>query len=338
MRTRSMRKNFEAWTAVAVLGAIALIPFLTRNEFVLSTFTLIFIMAIFAVGFDLMFGALGMVSFGHSAFLGVGGYALAVATQSFDLPFSAGLALSVATGSIAAWLVSYFAIRVSGIFFALVTLALSQLLFILADSKFRAITGGADGLPGVARPSVAGLDFYDPAVFYVFVAVIYVAVMAGVACLRASSLGALVHALRQNEIRCEHLGANPHSIRQIVFTMSGGLSGLAGGLLASSTMYMNSQMLHWTTSGDVIIMTLFGGSGTLFGPLAGVFLFEVLKEFLSGQTEYWHGILGFIFILATIWLPRGVYGSIQHRVESIEEPQSAARPEPKETLDSKVLT
>jgi branched-chain amino acid transport system permease protein len=320
-----MRYNFDVWVAGAVVCSLIVVPLLAPTEFVLSTLTLILILSVFAAGFDLMFGSLGMVSFGHSAFLGVGGYALAIAMQAFGWPFSMSLGIAVAIGAATAWLVSYFALRVSGIFFALVTLALSQLLFILADSKLRSITGGADGLPGVQPPSLGNIDFYDPLVFYIFVALIYVGVMALIACLRTSPLGQLIQALRQNEIRCEHLGANPHGIRQVVFILSGALSGLAGGLLASFTMYVNSQMLHWTTSGDVIIMTLLGGSGTLFGPLAGVLLFEVLKEVLSRHTEYWHGLLGLVFILATIWLPRGVMGTIQEQLEGLRERKVVAR-------------
>lgn len=309
--------RFDRWVGALVCALIVVLPLVTRDDFLLNLATLVMIWSIFAVGFDLVFGALGMASFGHASFLGVGGYALAIGTQRLGLPFSAAILSAIVLGAASAWLISFFALRVSGIFFALVTLALSQLLYILADSKLRSFTGGADGLPGVDRPSFAGIDFFNSLNFYGYVGVIFLLVLLGVAILRASPFGRVVSGIQQNEIRCEQLGCDVQRVRQIIFVVSGGISGLAGALLASLLMYVNPQMLHWTTSGDVIIMTLLGGAGTLWGPVAGVLLFEVLKEWLSGKTPYWYGILGLIFILATIYCPRGVLGEIQHRLRMV---------------------
>lgn len=306
--------RFNLLAGAVCAAAVIALPFFTRSDFVLNLATLVMVWAIFAVGFDLVFGSLGMVSFGHASFLGLGGYALAISTQSHGAPFSAGLVFAVALGGAGAWLMSFFALRMSGIFFALVTLALSQLLYILADSKLRGLTSGADGIPGVGRPGLAGIDFFDSVNFYIFVAVLFALVMLGSALLRRSSLGRVIQAVQQNEIRCEQLGYDVHRLRQIVFIASGAVSGLAGGLLGSLLMYVNPQMLYWTTSGDVIIMTLLGGAGTLWGPVAGVLIFEVLKEWMSSKTQYWYGIFGAIFILATIYFPKGVLGEIQHRL------------------------
>jgi len=302
---------------VGALGALALlaIALFSRDDFILSLATLIMIWGIFAVGFDLVFGTLGMASFGHASFLGLGGYALAIVMQRWDWPFSAGLAAAVAVGALGAWLMSFFALRVSGIFFALVTLALSQLLYILADSKLRDLTGGADGIPGVGRPDVWGVDFYDSLYFYLFVVAIFALVMLGVALLRASPFGRMTKAVAQNEIRCEQLGCNVHGLRQMVCIISGAVSGLAGALLGSLLMYVSPQMLHWATSGDVIIMTLLGGAGTLWGPVAGVMVFELLKEWISTRTIYWYGILGLFFVCMTIWFPRGMLGELQWRLQ-----------------------
>ena len=252
-----------------------------------------------------------MVSFGHATFLGVGGYAVALATQKYGLPFSVGVGLAISVGAAFALLFSFFALRVSGIFFALVTLALSQLIFILADSKLRGFTGGSDGISGVERPSFLDIDFYDPVHYYWFVLGVYALVMLVVISLRSSPFGRVIAAIRGNETRADQLGFNVNRYKQITFVISGGLSGLAGALLASLLMYMNPQMLHWTTSGDVIIMTLLGGSGSLWGATVGVIAFEVLKEWLSSWTEYWYGVLGLVFILATIFFPRGIVGELE---------------------------
>jgi branched-chain amino acid transport system permease protein len=312
------------------LAVVVAIPLFSSSDFVLNVATLVMVWAIFAVGFDLVFGALGMVSFGHATFLGLGGYTLAILMQRYGLPFSVGLAAAVVIGALGAWLMSFFALRVSGIFFALVTLALSQLLYILADSKLRSFTGGADGMPGVGRPDVFGINFFSSLNFYVFVAVIFALVMCGIALLRASPFGRVIKGIQQNEIRCEQLGYDVQRLRRLTFVVSGGVGGLAGALLASLLLFVNPQMLHWTTSGDVIIMTLLGGAGTLWGPVLGVLIFEVLREWLSSKTQYWYGILGLVFIIATIYLPRGIVGELQrlmrrHPPTKVAPPDSALR-------------
>ncbi|WP_050465713.1 branched-chain amino acid ABC transporter permease [Herbaspirillum autotrophicum] len=305
--------RFDLLAGLLLIPVIAVLPFLTHDDFYLNLATLIMIWSIFAVGFDFVFGSLGMVSFGHASFLGIGGYAVALGTQRLGLQFEAGVLLAMMAAAACAWLYSFFALRVSGIFFSLVTLSLSQLLYILADSKLREWTGGADGLPGVARPELLGIDFFDPVNFYWYAAGMFALVMIVIAILRNSPFGRVVMAIQQNEIRTQHLGYNTHRIKQITFLISGAISGLAGALLGSLLMYVNPQMLHWGTSGDVIIMTLLGGSGTLWGPVAGVAIFEILKEWLSGRTQYWYGILGVIFILATLYFPKGVLGELQAR-------------------------
>lgn len=303
--------RFDIYFGLLLAVGAVLLPFSQPGETTIYLITLVLIWAIFAIGFDFVFGSLGMVSFGHASFLGAGGYALALATQKYGLPFFWGTGMAIVAGAAFALVFSFFALRVSGIFFALVTLALSQLVFILADSKLRALTGGADGIAGVARPSLLGIDFYEPVNYYWFVLVIYVIVMLLVISLRSSPFGRVIAGIRNNETRADQLGFNVNRYKQVTFIISGALSGLAGALLASQMMYMNPQMLHWGTSGDVIIMTLLGGSGSLWGPTVGVFAFEVLKDWLSGMTEYWYGLLGLAFILMTIFFPKGIMGGVE---------------------------
>ncbi|WP_028601358.1 branched-chain amino acid ABC transporter permease [Ottowia thiooxydans] len=303
--------RFDIYFGLMLAVTGILLPFVHPEEALIQLVTLSAIWAIFAIGFDFVFGALGMVSFGHATFLGVGGYAVALATQKYGFSFFTGAGLAIVLGAAFALLFSFFALRVSGIFFALVTLALSQLIFILADSKLRAFTGGTDGISGVERPNLFGIDFYDPVNYYWFVLGVYTLVMLAVISLRSSPFGRVIASIRSNETRADQLGFNVNRYKQITFVISGGLSGLAGALLASLLMYMNPQMLHWTTSGDVIIMTLLGGSGTLWGATVGVIVFEVLKEWLSGWTKYWYGVLGLVFILATIFFPRGIVGGLE---------------------------
>lgn len=303
--------RFDICFGLMLAVAGILLPFIHPGETLIQLITLAAIWAIFAIGFDFVFGSLGMVSFGHATFLGVGGYAVALATQRYGISFFGGAGLAIVLGAAFALLFSFFALRVSGIFFALVTLALSQLIYILADSKLRGFTGGSDGISGVERPNLLGIDFYDPVNYYWFVLGTYALVMLTAISLRSSPFGRVIESIRSNEIRADQLGFDVNRYKQITFVISGGLSGLAGALLASLLMYMNPQMLHWTTSGDVIIMTLLGGSGSLWGATVGVIVFEVLKEWLSSWTEYWYGFLGLVFILVTIFFPRGIVGELE---------------------------
>jgi branched-chain amino acid transport system permease protein len=298
--------------ATLVMVMIA-VPFLEPGEETLNLVSLILVWGLFAVGFDIVFGVTGMLSFGHGALFGVGGYALTLLTSRYGVPFMAALFVGGIAGAIVAFAFSLFALRVSGLFFSLLTLALAQLLFILASTKLRAITGGLDGIPGVPRPVMFGIDFYANNNFYLVLVAIFLLGIGIAGLLRISAFGVALRAVQANDVRAEQLGFNVQRLRQWAFMVSGFYAGLSGGLLASLMFYVSPQMLHWTTSGDVVIMTLLGGKGTLLGPVFGAAVFEILKEKLSQATEHWYGVLGIVFILTTIFLPRGIAGLFARR-------------------------
>lgn len=291
-----------------IIAAMIIVPFFLPGEQWVNLVSLILIWALFAIGFDLVFGVTGMLSFGHAALLGTGGYALTVLTLSYGVGFLPGLVAAALAGALLAFCMGLFALRVSGLFFALLTLALAQMMYILASNKLRALTGGVDGLPGVPRPDLFGVNFYDNRNYYVFVVVVFLIGLAVMALLRASPFGRALRAVQANDLRAAQLGHNVHALRQSAFVVSGAYAGVAGALLASLMFYISPQMLHWSTSGDVLIMTVLGGKGTLLGPILGVAVFELLKEELSQVTQYWYGILGLIFIFATIFLRNGLAG------------------------------
>jgi branched-chain amino acid transport system permease protein len=293
---------------VVIIAAMIAIPFFLPSEQWVNLVSLILIWALFAIGFDLVFGVTGMLSFGHAAMLGTGGYALTVLTLSCQLAFLPALLAAAVTGALLAFCMGLFALRVSGLFFALLTLALAQMMYILASNKLRALTGGVDGIPGVPRPDLFGVNFYDNRNYYAFIVVVFLIGLAVMALLRASPFGRALRAVQANDTRASQLGHNVHALRQSAFVVSGAYAGISGALLASLMFYISPQMLHWTTSGDVLIMTVLGGKGTLLGPILGVAVFELLKEELSQVTQYWYGILGLIFIFATIFLRNGIAG------------------------------
>jgi len=289
-----------------VVAAMIVFAAVSKSEESLNLISLILIWGLFAIGFDLIFGMAGMLSFGHAAMFGAGGYALALLAPQFG--FVPSLLVAAVAGAVLAFLLSIFALRVSGLFFSLLTLALAQLVYILASTKLRAFTGGLDGIPGVLRPALFGVDFFNNRNYFYFLVVVFVIGVAIMAVLRVSPFGSALKAVQANDVRAEQIGYNVQRLRQCAFMISGAYAGVSGALLASLMFYVSPQMLHWSTSGDVLIMTLLGGKGTLLGPVLGVAVFEVLKEELSQFTEHWYGILGIVFILCTIFLPKGIAG------------------------------
>ena len=299
---------FRLDQALMAVGVAAMIVFaaVSKSEESLNLISLILIWGLFAIGFDLIFGMAGMLSFGHAAMFGAGGYALALLAP--HLGFVPSLLVAAVAGAVLAFLLSVFALRVSGLFFSLLTLALAQLVYILASTKLRAFTGGLDGIPGVLRPALFGVDFFNNRNYFYFLVVVFVIGVAIMGVLRVSPFGSALKAVQANDVRAEQIGYNVQRLRQCAFMISGAYAGVSGALLASLMFYVSPQMLHWSTSGDVLIMTLLGGKGTLLGPVLGVAVFEVLKEELSQFTEHWYGILGIVFILCTIFLPKGIAG------------------------------
>ncbi|HEV7415257.1 MAG TPA: branched-chain amino acid ABC transporter permease [Tianweitania sediminis] len=291
-----------------IVAAMIVMAWLIPGEEWINLVSLILIWALFAIGFDLVFGVAGMLSFGHAAMFGVGGYALTNLALFYGWDFMSALAAAAVFGAVLAFALSIFALRVSGIFFSLLTLALAQLIYIVASNRLREWTGGLDGIAGVPRPELFGIDFYDNRNFFLFLVVVFLVGLAIMAVLRASPYGRALRAVQANDVRASQLGYNVQRLRQSAFVISGAYSGVAGALLASSLFYISPQMLHWTTSGDVLIMTVLGGKGTLLGPVIGVAVFELLKEQLSQYTQYWYGILGLVFIFATIFLKSGIAG------------------------------
>ncbi|MBO0333151.1 branched-chain amino acid ABC transporter permease [Sneathiella sp. CAU 1612] len=302
----------NAQRLMALIVAIVIsVPLMFPEGHSIGMVNAILIWSIFAIGFDLVFGVAGMLSFGHAAFFGVGAYTLSLLTMRMGWDFLPALGAAGVIGGALALVFSYFAIRVSGLFFALLTLALSQLIYIMAGTKLRMLTGGVDGIAGVPRPDLFGIDFYDDGNYYFFLLALFVLALLISGLIRISPLGQALKAIKSNEVRAEQIGFNVQRLQRSVFTISGIYAGVSGGLLASLIFYVGPQMLHWSTSGDVVIMVLLGGMGTLFGPILGVAIFEIMREWLSTQTSHWYGILGLIFIISTIGMPKGIAGLIQ---------------------------
>ncbi|MDF1749624.1 MAG: branched-chain amino acid ABC transporter permease [Alphaproteobacteria bacterium] len=267
---------------------------------------LILIWSLFAIGFDLVFGVAGILSFGHAAFFGGGAYCYAILTLDYGVPGMAALAAATCVGASLAAIFGAIALRVSGVFVALTTLALAQLMHHLIEVKLKGITGGTDGLAGVPRPEFFGINFYDDLNYLVLVAGLFLLASLANAVIRHSPFGEVLRAVRQSETRAEQLGYDIRFYKVAAFSISGAYAGLAGGLLGALMMFVGPDMTRWMTSGDVLIMTVLGGRGTFAGPVLGVILFETLKESASALSNHWYGVLGIVFVLVTLFMPGGV--------------------------------
>jgi len=306
------------WWPLLALGLLA-VPVFVRHDGILFFVTYVMIWAMFALAYDLAFGLSGLLSIGHAAFFGIGGYTLAALTLRHGWGFEPALLAGAVLAGLSASLFGMVALRLSGIFFALTTLALGQLAMIASDTVLAPLTGGQDGIAGVPRPALFGLDFFVTEYFLVYVIFFFMLTLAIVALIRASPFGQVMVAIRTNELRASQLGFNVKYFKITVLIVSGFLSGLAGGLLASQIFFINSGILHWALSGDIVIMVLMGGAGTLFGPVLGAIAFEGMKEWLSQFTDHWRGIMGLIFVLFVIFLPDGLAGLIKRTWARLRE-------------------
>jgi branched-chain amino acid transport system permease protein len=280
---------------------------------------MILIYGLYALGFNLLFGYLGLLSFGHSALFGTGAYLCGISIVRFGLPWYAAIGTGTLSGGIMALAMGALAIRTRGIYFAMVTMALSQCVYYVfyqgADW-----TGGENGLRGVnvGLINLFGwhLDFLDPVTRYYVVAAFVIAALYVLSRILASPFGAVIEAVRENEARARACGYNVTMTRLLAFVMSGGFCGLAGALLALHISTVPIETLHYDTSGLVVVMCLLGGMGTFFGPFIGAAIFLLLDNIVSVWTEHWQLFAGLAFTLCVLFFPRGVWGTLTGRLKS----------------------
>ena len=296
----------------AALAAAALLLFPLLMPFKAIAVNIV-VEGLFAVGFNFLYGYLGLLSFGHAALLGGGAYACGIAIVRFGWPWWAALAAGTLGGTAIAAAIGALAIRTRGIYFAMVTLALAQCLYFIAYQA-TGWTGGENGLRGVnvAAIDLAGLriDIVDPLRRYYFVAAFVIAALFALSRILASPFGAVMEAVRENEARARACGYDIRATRWLAFVLSGGFCGLAGALQAIHLGIVPVETLYYTTSGLVVMMTLLGGAGTFFGPFIGAGLFEMLEELVSLWTVHWQLVVGIVFVACVLFFPRGVWGTL----------------------------
>lgn len=279
--------------------------------------TQILIAALMAIAFNLLLGTTGLLSFGQAAFYGVGAYTVGLLLTKTALGTLPALGCSIVTSALAAGIIGFFCIRLSGVHFAMLTLAFGQLLFAVAF-KWYGFTGGDNGIQGIpVRPlSLAGLASIDigstKAMYYFVLAVTGLAV-AVLRRVRSSPFGATLKAVRENDQRASYLGINVTLYRWSSFVIAGAFTGLAGALYALTEKAISPEIIHWTKSADPVLMTIIGGIYTFVGPAVGAVVLIVLNSYIVAWTEYWALVLGMVLLLLVLLLPGGVIGFVNEK-------------------------
>ncbi len=325
----------EAATALALLAAPWLLPPLGIAP---GTVNQILVWGLFGIGFDIVFGYTGLLSFGQSAFYGTGGVVAAYLLTN-DLMESVPLALVVGTisATIVGVLVGVIALRRTGIYFAMITVAIAEMFFFLENSPLSAWTGGENGLPGVPTPRIEiggfSLSVGTGWSMYWFLAAIYfIGIVVGLRIVR-SPVGAIFAAIRDNPGRAAALGHSVGLYKLAAFVIAAAYAGLAGGLLGVLQGFMPPDAFTFDTSGQLVMQTAIGGTGTLFGPLVGAAVWLFLRDFLQsalGLGSAWKLVLGVVFVLLVFFLRHGLIGGLKdlyalalHRRASEEAPEES---------------
>ena len=303
--------NFIARHRVgAVTLALLVFPLLMPYE-ALAINILIF--GLYAVGFNLLFGYTGMLSFGHAAFLGVGSYLCGIAIVSFGLPWIAAIGVGVAASALVGLVIGFLAIRTRGIYFSMVTLALGQIVY-YAFYKAERWTGGENGLRGINIKAVDlfgwQLDMVNPTTKYYVLLVFVVAALWFVSRVLNSPFGAVIEAIRENEKRAAACGYHVARAKLLVFVLSAAVCGLAGALRAIHLSIVPIDSLHYLQSGQAVMMCLLGGMGTFFGPFVGAAVFLYLEDAATAVTTHWMAVVGLVFMGFVLFMPKGIWGTL----------------------------
>jgi branched-chain amino acid transport system permease protein len=301
--------------SLAVAAAV-LVAFLIAAPYVLYP---VFLMkalcfALFACAFNLLLGYVGLLSFGHALYFGWASYVAAYAAKSWGLSPELAILTGTATAAGLGIIAGVVAIRRQGIYFAMITLALAQMMYLVAlRVKF---TGGEDGIQAVPRGRLFGLvDLSNEMNMYVFVLIVVLAALFLIYRIIDSPFGEVLRAIRENELRTISLGYNTDRYKLTAFILSATLAGLAGATKALVFQLASLTDVHWTMSGEVVLMTLVGGLGTVFGPIVGAFLIVAMENYLAPFGQWVLVIQGAIFVVCVLVFRRGIVGELAHRLK-----------------------
>jgi branched-chain amino acid transport system permease protein len=331
---RRRRFLVETLTAICLIAAPFVLPYLGSAP---NTVNRILVWGLFGIGFDILFGYTGLLSFGQSALYGTGGFVAAYLLTRAGFPY---VVLALVIGTIAAaavgYLVGLIALRRTGIYFAMITVAISEVFYFVEFNPLSEWTGGENGLPGVPTPTLdlgfTTVHFTTGWALYPFLAFCYfIGIVIALRIVR-SPVGVVLSAIRENPLRAAAVGHNVHGYKLAAFVIAAAYAGLAGGLLGVLQAFMPPEAFTFDTSGQLVMQTAIGGRGTLFGPLLGAGVWLFLQDFLQaslGLGATWKLVLGLVFVLLVFFLRQGLIGGIRDFYDFLSA-RRAARAEPVE--------
>jgi branched-chain amino acid transport system permease protein len=295
-------------TAAAIMVALLVVaPFVLYPIFLMKALCF----ALFACAFNLLIGYVGLVSFGHALYFGWASYLAAYAAKTWGLPPELALLTGTATAAALGAIAGVIAIRRQGIYFAMITLALAQMMYLVALRV--KLTGGEDGIQAVPRGRLFGIfNLSDETTMYVFVLVVVLAAFFFIYRIVNSPFGEVLKAIRENEQRAISLGYSTDRYKLVAFILSAALAGLAGSMKALVFQLASLTDVHWNMSGEVVLITLVGGLGTIFGPVVGAFFIVALENYLAPFGQWVLVIQGVIFVVCVVVFRRGIIGELAH--------------------------
>lgn len=319
----------ESYINAGLTFVLVLVPFwawATGETYILTLCTKVAILALAGVGLNIALGLGGLVSFGHAAFFGIGGYAMGILAshaQVFDPIMEWPVLINgtksmpviwivaMVSAGLAALLIGALSLRTSGVYFIMITLAFAQMLYYFTIGW--PAYGGEDGLSIYLRNSFPGLNTLVPVQFLILSYVVLGLALWFSARLARSSFGLALTAARQNADRVETVGIAPYRLRLVAFVISGAITGLAGAMFADLNRFISPTMFSWHTSGEIMIFVILGGVGRLYGPVAGAALFILLEHLLGGVSDYWKIFLGALLLAVVLFARGGLIGTLARR-------------------------
>ncbi|MGB9867094.1 MAG: branched-chain amino acid ABC transporter permease [Bacillota bacterium] len=300
----------QRWTntllAVAALF-VAAFPLVANSRYLVNLLSLILIWSILAMSLDLLVGYMGLSSLGHAGFFGAAAYCAGIMSSRFHLSFTQAFAVSVVFSALLALLFGFLTTRTSGVTFSMVNLSLGMVIWGLAY-RWCAVTGGDNGLTGIARPEIMGFRFGTPERYYYLVLGVFAVCATLLYLLVNSPFGLTMKGIKFSPRRMRALGFDVFKHRLIAYTISGTFAGVAGIMSAFFNQFVSPTDAHIITSSKALLMVLVGGAGTLFGPIVGASVIVLLENFISAYTERWVLIIGLLYVAVVMYSPDGVLG------------------------------
>jgi branched-chain amino acid transport system permease protein len=308
-QTDDRPKQTIVWVTLACL---VILPLVSSTPLA----TEILIWTIFGLGFNVLLGYTGVLSFGHAAYFGLGAYAAGLAFRYWNANLWTGLALGILAPMILACFIGAIAIRKRGVYFAMISLAFGQMLYFLALSPLKEITRGEDGLTHIPVMEIFSISLNKPLPLYYFVLAVTAVMLFLTWRILQSPFGKLLQAFRENEERAKACGFNTTLVKFTSLVISAFYAGLAGALNTVFLGYVPLSTLFWLTSGTIVMMTILGGRGTFLGPLIGSGVFLFLQNTISVLTPRWELFVGAIFVTIILLFPAGIVGTIQEKLSA----------------------